>query len=54
MAAAAVVTDTVTGAAEPSTFTLVALDVHEPPAGAPVQLSATVPVNPESGVTARL
>ena len=52
--AATVVTDTVIGTAAPLTFTLAALGVHELPAGAPVQLSATIPVNPESGVTARL
>jgi hypothetical protein len=52
--AAAVVTDTVIGTAAPVTFTLGTLGEHELPAGAPVQLSATIPVNPDSGVTATL
>ena len=52
--AAAVVTDTVIGTAAPVTFTLAVLGVHELPTGAPVQVSATIPVNPETGATARL
>jgi hypothetical protein len=52
--AAGVVTDTVTFTGEPLTFTLVEPDVHALPLGAPVQLSATVPLKPEIGVTATL
>jgi hypothetical protein len=52
--AAGVVTDTVTLTAEPVTLTLLELDVHALPLEAPVQLSATVPVNPEIGVPATL
>jgi hypothetical protein len=53
-AVVAVVTDSAIGAAEPFMVTEPALGVQEPPSGAPEQLSATVPVKPETGVTLTL